>query len=104
MFDKIKAIFSWAKQTGVKIGNAARKLANNEAAADGIMRWPRPVAFFMLVTMFIVGWFNPTTLMAFAQAIAVLPESFWTVVFIVLGSIGATKLSNDIIKVITSRK
>lgn len=76
----------------------------NDQAADGIMRWPRPVAFFMLVIMFTVGWFHPATLLLFAQALAAFPESFWTVVFIILGSIGVSKGANDIVKIIGARK
>lgn len=86
------------------VAAAIKPILSNEKAADAIMRWPRIVAFFLMTIMFVVGWFQTSTLLAFATAISALPADFWTVVYIVLGSIGASKLSNDIVKVITSRK
>lgn len=92
-------------KTGInKAGTITKKIINNEKIADGIMRWPRIVAFFLMTIMFVVGWFNTAGLLAFAQAISALPADFWTAVYIILGSIGASKLGNDIVKVISSRK
>lgn len=79
-------------------------IVSNDKVADGIMRWPRPTAFFLIVSMFIFGWFHPATLLAFAQAIAVLPEHFWDVIFIVLGSVAASKGVNDIAKILAAKK
>lgn len=104
MFEKFKGFVQAVKARGAKLASSIGEIVNNEKAADGIMRWPRPVAFFLIVIMFVVGWFNTGGLLAFAQAISALPSDFWTIIYIVLGSIGASKLSNDVIKVITSRK
>lgn len=101
---KIKGWFTAIKTKFTTLKDGISNVINNEKTADGVMRWPRPVAFFMIVAMFMVGWFHPATLLAFAQAIAALPESFWTVVYIVLGSIGVSKGANDIVKIISSRK
>lgn len=104
---KVKGIRGWFTAIKTKfttLKNGISEVVGNEKAADGVMRWPRPVAFFMIVAMFMVGWFHPATLLAFAQAIAALPESFWTVVYIVLGSIGVSKGANDIVKIIGARK
>ncbi|MCK9529449.1 MAG: 3TM-type holin [Gammaproteobacteria bacterium] len=104
---KVGKIRGWFRSVKTKFGNLTSGISDvisNEKAADGIMRWPRPVAFFMIVIMFCVGWFHPATLLAFAQALAAFPESFWTVIFIILGSIGVSKGANDIVKIISSRK
>lgn len=94
-----------AVKTGInKVGTITKQIINNDKIADGIMRWPRIVAFFLMTIMFVVGWFNTAGLLAFAQAISALPADFWTAVYIILGSIGASKLGNDIVKVISSRK
>lgn len=78
-------------------------LLNNGKIADAIMRWPRPAAFFMLVVMFFVGWHNPVTFMAFAKAISALPNPFWDVIFLILGSIGLSKGANDYAKIMSAR-
>jgi hypothetical protein len=100
-------IGKWISDLKAKVNKALSgfgKIANNEKAADGIMRWPRPVAFFMMVVMFIMGWLNPIHFLGFANALAALPADFWTVCYIILGSIGISKGANDIVKIISSRK
>ncbi len=101
---KVKGWFTSIKTKFTTLKDGISNVINNEKTADGVMRWPRPVAFFLITIMFVIGWFHPATLLAFAQAIAALPESFWTVVYIVLGSIGVSKGANDIVKIISSRK
>lgn len=93
--EKLKTYFKRAKEI--------LKQLSNGKVADGVMRWPRPVAFALMVAMFLYGWSNPAALLAFAQAISALPADFWTVVYIVLGSIGISKGANDIAKIIGSR-
>lgn len=66
-----------------------------DALANNSMRWARPIALMLITVMFVIGWSNPATLLAFAQAIAVLPDQFWTVVYIILGSLSTTKLLRD---------
>ena len=68
---------------------------SNDKLADGLMRWPRPVAFTLLIVLMIVGWHNPATLIAFAKGLSALPDRFWEVVFIILGSIATTKAARD---------
>ena len=62
---------------------------------SAVMRLPRPVAFFLIVALFVTGWHSPATLLAFAQAISALPEPFWTICYGLLGSIALTKLLRD---------
>ncbi|GFM27155.1 hypothetical protein [Novosphingobium sp. PY1] len=83
-----------------KVIAALRPLMDNDRAATAIMRWPRPAAFFLLVVLFVVGWFNPLTLMAYAQALAAFPQDFWNVIFILLGSIAGSKGMADIAKLL----
>jgi len=85
-------IISKAKELFSKV----KPYLSTEKLADNSMRWARPMALMLVTLMFVVGWSNPTTLLAFAQAIAVLPEAFWNVVYIVLGSLATTKLIRDI--------
>jgi hypothetical protein len=59
------------------------------------MRLPRPVSFVLIVTMFLLGWHDPTHFSVFADAMAKLPSEFWNVVMILLGSIAASKLIRD---------
>lgn len=101
---KIKGFFAAIKKHFSNTVSAVTGMISNEKAADGIMRWPRPVAFFLTVAMFLIGWFHPATLLAFAQAISALPEHFWDVIFIILGSIGVSKGANDIAKILSARK
>lgn len=101
---KIRGFFRALKQKASNLYSSISGAISNDRAADGIMRWPRPVAFFLIVVMFVFGWFNPATLLGFAQALAVFPESFWNVIYIILGSIGASKGANDIAKILTARK
>lgn len=101
---KVKGFFSAIKKTFSSTVSKVTGLISNEKAADGIMRWPRPVAFFLTVAMFLIGWFHPAALLAFAQAISALPDHFWDVIFIILGSIGVSKGANDIAKILSARK
>lgn len=73
---------------------------DNEKLATATMRWPRPVAFFLLVVMFVLGWSNPAGLLAFASALAAFPADFWNVIFILLGSIAGSKGIADIAKIL----
>lgn len=96
-------MFGWIKHIKEKAKNvleSIKPILSNDKAADGIMRWPRPVAFFLLVVMFITGWFNPALLLSYATALAAFPTDFWNVVFIVLGSIAGSKIITDIDKII----
>lgn len=101
---KIKGFFIGLKQKATNLYASISGAVSNDKAADGIMRWPRPVAFFLIVIMFVLGWYNPATLLGFAQALAAFPESFWNVIYIILGSIGVSKGANDIAKILSARK
>jgi hypothetical protein len=94
------SMFQAMKDRIKKVISALKPLTDNDGMATGIMRWPRPVAFFLLVILFVVGWFNPTTLLAYASALAAFPQDFWNVVFIILGSIAGSKGMADIGKLI----
>jgi len=89
---KLSAVLSRAKALAAKL----IPVTSGDKAADISMRWARPIALMLITLMFVIGWSNPTSLLAFAQAIAVLPEAFWNVVYIVLGSLATTKLIRDI--------
>ena len=58
-----------------KVVSALKPLADNDGMATGVMRWVRPTAFFLLVILFVVGWFNTATLLAYAGALAAFPQS-----------------------------
>lgn len=93
-------MFQAIKDRIKKVISALKPLTDNDGMATGIMRWPRPTAFFLLVILFVVGWFNPATLLAYASALAAFPQDFWNVVFIILGSIAGSKGLADIGKLI----
>lgn len=92
---KFKGFFQKIKSKLGAVTSSVGVIMDNEKNADGVMRWPRPVAFFLITIMFVVGWFHPATLLAFAQAISALPDHFFNIVYIILGSIGVTKFSKD---------
>lgn len=64
----------------------------NNGTADAIMRWPRPTAFFLITIMFVLGWYNPEKFTQFADACGKLPDNFYNIIYIVLGSIAPNKL------------
>lgn len=93
-------MFQNLKDRMKKVISALKPLADNDGIATGIMRWVRPCAFFLLVILFVVGWFNTATLLAYAGALAAFPQDFWNVCFIILGSIAGSKGMADIGKLI----
>lgn len=70
--------------------NALSKKTYNKSI-DLVMRLPRPVAFFLICAMFVLGWNNPAIFLQYANALTALPEAFWAVVMLLLGSIAVDK-------------
>ena len=66
------------------------------ALADALMRYVRPAAFIMIVAMFWEGWKQPNAFATYADALSKLPDRFWDVAFLLLGSIASTKLVRDL--------
>ena len=74
---------------------ALSKLPSVNVIVYRIMSFPRPVAFFLVVLMFVYGWHSPASLLAFAHAISALPDQFWGIVGGLLASIGISKGIRD---------
>lgn len=61
-------------------------------ASSGILKCVRPISFVLILTVLVLGWFNPAPMDAFFTAAAKMPDWLQNLVYLLFGGYAGEKI------------